>query len=848
MNHKPSGGLLRAAVTAALSMAAGGALADDASATGDGTLDTLIVTGTRAIGRTVESSVAPIDVLPAAEIASSNKDNLLETLNTLLPSFNLPNVATPDIGSMIRGGQIRGLNPDHVLVLINGKRRHTTAFLGAGGFSTSAPADLSLIPSGTIGRIEVLRDGASALYGSDAIAGVINIITDKSVDDSGVSVRYGQTGAGDGGSTTAQAHAGFRLGEQGYLHLAGQVDDRKLMVRNSPVPSTFLFYFPLNAQGQQIAPTGNPSNPRLPAGATPNPKEASRNNNAWINQGAAPFRLYALTADLGAPVNDAVEAYATLTGARRESSAPQNFRHPSRDEVIRAFYPDGFTPVEAIEERDYEAVGGLRHDGGKEGWSWDLSTGYGHDSVDVYTRNSENPTYGLQSQRDFYDGNLTYGVWTSNLDLRRPFSLGSVPAEFSTGLEYRAERYTRGQGDLQSWSHGPSPILDGPNAGQAYGAGVTGAQALPGFRPDDEVDQHRNGKSVYVGVSLNPVQPWTIDLAGRYEDYSDFGDTATGRVSTRYDLGGIGLRATASTGFRAPPLAALAYKNTANINTYLSHVLQVDSPEAIALGAQPLKPEKSTNYTVGFVAKIPRLRANLALDVYQIDLKDRIGSSPTIVSNAQHPGSAALLAAAGFATGDQARYFANTGDSRTRGVEITLDGLFNFDAAGRLNWSLATSRNYQSVTRVAPTPAVLAADNYTNTNNINATLSPGSKEVLSLRWTLGGWSVGARETHYGAITRSGTVPSGTGPNGTNLPNVGETVFYDIGGLWITDLDGGYQYNPHLRFSLAATNVFGTKPSKLPAVLLSPSQSYAYTNNGPIGAAGAFYSATVEYKW
>ena len=272
--------------------------------------DSIVVTGSRAASRTAAESAAPIDLLSSESVEKANKANLLEALNALLPSYNLPNVSTPNIGSMVRAGQLRGLNPDQTLVLVNGKRRHSTAFLGAGGFSASAPADLSLIPTGAISRIEVLRDGASATYGSDAIAGVINIITDRSSEGGEVSGRVGRFYEGDGLTRQFKADLGLKLGRDGYVHISGQIDDQQIVVRNSPVPSSFLFYFPRNSAGQPILPAGNlSSSPRLPAGATPDPREATRDNNAWINQGQAPYRLEAVSADIGHKIGSAAEFY-----------------------------------------------------------------------------------------------------------------------------------------------------------------------------------------------------------------------------------------------------------------------------------------------------------------------------------------------------------------------------------------------------------------------------------------------------------------------------------------------------------------------------------------------------------
>lgn len=809
----------------------------------------IVVTGSRTSGRTAKDSPAPVDILSGEVVEKANKANLLESLNTLLPSFNLPNVATPNVGSMVRAGQLRGLNPDHTLVLINGKRRHSTAFLGAGGFSASAPADLSLIPSGAVSRIEVLRDGASAIYGSDAIAGVINIITDKSDEGGDVSFRIGKFYAGDGLTRQIKASAGFKLSEEGFVHIAGQIDDQKIVVRNSPIPASFLFYFPRNASGQQVLPAGSlSSSPRLPTGATPDAREATRNNNAWINQGHAPFRLETASIDFGQKAGEGVELYGFGTYARRTSSAPQNFRQPNRDEVVRAIYPNGFTPVEAIKEEDYGITVGLRGDD-LAGWNWDLSTTYGRDVIDISVYNSINPTYGTASQTSFYIGQLSYSDWTSNLDLRRSFDdLLPIKVDVSLGVEYRQEQQALTPGDRQSYTHGGQLILDGPNAGKALSASLGGSQALPGFRPDDETHARRNEYAVYGGLALNPSDNFLIDLAGRYEHYSDFGSTVTGRASARYDFGsGFALRGTISNGFHAPALAAQSYKNTGNANTSVNHVLQVNSPQARALGAQPLKPEKSTNYSLGLVAQ-PLRGLSLAVDLYQIDVRNRIAQSTTF-REGLYPGSGALVVAAGLGAEDGVSYFINAANSRTRGIEATLEHSIDAGSLGRFRWSLAGNFNDTKVTQIAATPAVLAQFNIPvfskGSQNTLEYLSPRHKEILTLNWSRGLWSATVRETHYGAIKRFGT-PTTVATSG---PYAGlAEIPYNIGGIWVTDLDISLNVTKRISVTGSINNLFSAKPSKLPAPLLAAYQTYSYANNGPISAAGGFWSGTVRYRF
>lgn len=526
-------------------------------------VETLLVTGTRgSVERTVESSPAPVDVLTEDIVRKANQANLLSALNTALPSFNVPGLPGYGVNSTVKAGQLRGLNSSHVLVLVNGKRRHASSRLGAGGFAASAPVDLGLIPTGSIERIEVLRDGASAIYGSDAIAGVINIITKKDASGGSVSGRFGQHYEGDGEVQQYIARSGFELGEGGHVYVSAQLDDQQPAFRDSPVPDDVLFYFPLDANGNAVLPIGNRSTgPKLPAGATPDPREASvdRDNIVFGASGGVPeARLASFTADAALPLGAASELYGFASYAERDARSPQHFRFPSRDQVVRALWPDGFTPYSGIKETDYSLQLGAK---GSDwlGWGWDISSVYGNNDIDHYQYDSNSPSYGLESKTDFYIGNYQYGAWTNNIDLRRSLESGlfGLLTDVSLGAEYRRETYKRGAGEEQSWNHGGQPILDGPNAGNPISISDAGSQADIGVRPEDVADDSRNSYAAYGGISLYPRSNWVVDLAARYEDYSDFGDITTGRLSSRYDINdNLALRGTVSSGFQAPALAA----------------------------------------------------------------------------------------------------------------------------------------------------------------------------------------------------------------------------------------------------------------------------------------------------
>ena len=816
----------------------------------------------------METSPAPIDLLPGIQIATANQANLLDTLNTLLPSFNVPNVQTPDIPSMIRAGELRGLGADNTLVLVDGKRRHPSAFLQTSGyFAGEAPVDLSLIPEGAIANIEVLRDGASAIYGSDAIAGVINIITKNGDNGGEVSLRTGQYYEGDGLTRVGLVNDGFEVGTSGHVNITAEVDDKQAVVRNFPIPSSYLLYFPLNAQGQQVKTGANYS---LPAGDTLSPQEATRNNNAWINTGSAAYRLDSLSVDFGTPIGADVDFYAFGTYGHRTSSSAQNFRQAARLEDVLSIYPDGFTPYEAIKENDAELTAGIK---GRKlaGWDWDLSGTVAKDDVNVYTRHSVNPTYGSLSPTSFYDGADTFSSITDNLDVHRKTDIASFPVDVSFGAESRYEKFKIAPGDLASWSYaGQDPAtvtqLVYPSVGPFSLSGTSptrlplsdaGAQSLPGFRPQDAVDADRTEYAVYAGASTHVTKTWVVDLAGRYEDYSDAGNTLTGRLSSRYDFNPLfGLRATVSNGFHAPALAVDNYRNTANINTYQQHTLAVNSAQAEALGAKPLVPETSRNYSVGIVSK-PTSSFSIAVDAYQINVHNLITASTSIrdTDSAGHPTTAgtaadALVTGDGFASGDGVGYFINACDTRTQGLELTLEQSVQTASVGEFLLTLAASDNRTVITGVvAPRPAILqqAGISLFNATSQSSITYPGprQKAVFGVDWKKGNWNLAVHETYYGIIKRIGT-PSTVATSG---PYAGLTqIPENVDPIWVTDLALSYKFTKAWSVSVNVNNLFNVYPSKIPQPFLSAYQSASYANFGPVGAAGGFYSTTVTYKF
>lgn len=836
-------GLLALAISNAI---AGTAMAQEVSnetaALADGNLDTVVVTGARATGRTVRNSAVPIDVVSSDDLLTTGKGNLLEALQTLLPSFNSA-ARQSDVEGNIPGVQLRNLSPGYTLVLVNGKRRNNSAYTSIGTFPGQSYTDLSLIPVSAIDHVEVLRDGASAIYGSDAIAGVFNVILKSHADSGGVSVEYGQTYSGDGGRTRASANQGFALGDRGFVNLSAEFTDQDDAIRSLTYRDSYLIY-PAVRNGQLVRLGANNS---LPAGATPNPADATRDAESQSNQGTNGYETRSAAVNASYDLSDNLNLYGFATYATSDKSARQNFRLPvaiwQRNPALLEIYPDGFTPTIDTEETDFSVAGGLK--GQVSSWDWDGSVVYNRDYFDIYTRNSAN--YSLTypgAKTDFYDGRLDYSQWVGNLDFRRGFELSafSEPLQVSFGTEYQRENYERLAGDPDGY----------------IGAG---AEAYPSNRPEDEADASRNRKALYVGASTNITRPWFVDLAGRYEDHSDFGDVSTGRLSTRFDFTeAFGVRATVSNGFHAPGLGTQNLQITKVTPTSEALTAAVNSPVARSLGATALQPEKATNYSIGFTFS-PTRAFHAAVDFYQIEITDQLGRSSSIgydfsdPANIRDPNGTSLtatqkqtiddlLATAGIAISQgqnySVNYYTNIGDTRTRGVELTLESTHNI-GNGKLRWTYAFSKAETDVLSLAPVPQVLQT--LPNITLLNAAAAwdlryrlPKYNQIVGLFWNSGAWNASLNVVNNGPTKRQASA---------------DITEYEIDPTYITNVSAGYNFSKGGSIEIGASNLFDEYPDHIPDAALTASSRAVYTSqyaSTSLNRQGGLYFARLNYRF
>jgi iron complex outermembrane receptor protein len=788
--------------------------------TGVSGLTEVIVTGTRQTSRTVAESLAPIDVLSAEDMTKSGKQSTRDLIATLVPSISTSNSGA-GASFAIKTIGLRGLSGDETLVLVNGKRRHDTAVLFINGTTQNgqSPPDVDLIPISSIERIEVLRDGAAAQYGSDAIAGVINIILKSKSSGGGAAAEYGQTGAGDGETSQISPDAGFELGDGGHLHLSA---DARLQQRTDRGTANTSVLYPL-------------------VNGAPDPREATADRD--VNHPGQPHvRSAELAYDLGLPLGDKVTFYSFTTGAIRDSDSWLTFRNPNASNNNVAVYPDGYVPKLLLRDIDYQAAVGVK---GTDfyGISWDFSSTFGRDEVRYSETTSLNASLGPASPKDFYIGSLASSEWTTNLDLSRNFDIGLAagPLFGAAGVEYRQNRYTIGVGEPDSYINGGYVAPSGPLKGVKT---IPGSQGVTGFPPDAAGTSSRSDYGAYLNFEQHLTHDWEVAVAGRYEDYSDAGNTTTGKFSTRYEpFEGYAIRGTISSGFRAPTLPQEHYASSSTIGVRLTpngplvlypvRTLPVDSPAAIALGAKPLVPEKSTSYSVGFVLQ-PLPLLNVTLDLYDIKIKDRILLTGTLQGTAV----STALAANGLDPNQGGLYFTNAADTTTHGVDLVTTYRTDFGGAGRVDWSFSGNYNKTKFDRVEQPPPQLAAAGLVLIDRARqgdfTQGTPRDKYILDADWSIWRFETNIRATRYGKVVQvSATSPA---LDDTITPKV------------LADLDVSYKVTDRALIAVGANNLFNTYPTVLKLANQGTTGFSYYNPYSPYGISGGFYYVRASYQY
>ena len=788
MIRKPSP--LTAAIL--LALVASPALAQEATESAQ-TLDTVIVTGTRVADRTVAESTAPIDILTPEILQSTGTVELATALSRALPSLNFPRAAINDGTDTVRPAQIRGLSPDHVLVLVNGKRYHSGSLVNVNGSQgrSSSPVDLNTIPIAAIERVEVLRDGASAQYGSDAIAGVINIVLKGSSEGGSIAARYGQYSAGDGKQYQVSGDAGFKLGD-GFIHLAAQGGDQDNTDRARPFIGT---------PGPTTAPLG---------------QVVQRYGDPEVQNGSVAYN-----AEL--PVEEYLSFYSTGIYTKRDALSNGFFRPAGDARNIPAIYPNGFLPQINNVSTDHHFVLGLKAFTAG-GTNIDISYTYGDNELTFDILNTLNRSLGPTSQTEFYAGALKVKQSVLNLDFNKPLELGlAYPITLSYGAEWRGDEFIQSPGEPNSYALGTF-------------ANIPGSQVFPGFKPSDGGSFDRHNFSYYAGLEGDLSDKLSLGLAARYEDYSDFGSTTTWKVTSRYAFTDkVALRGTVSTGFRAPSLQQQYFQSTST--NFIGGVpydivtFRVNNPAALALGSEPLKAEESTNYSLGLVLQ-PIDSLYITIDGYQIGVDDRITLSENLTSTAVRN----YLNANGFPGVGGGRYFTNAIDTTTTGVDIIGTYTWALEAS-TLDLTFGYNYNKTEIDSVTPNPATLTAIDPTAVRFGRVELgrfevgAPRDKYLLGGKWSVGDFELATTASRYGEIS---------------VLNADPTRDQTFGAEWTLDLSFAYSYE-NWKFTLGGDNVLNEYPDE---VLYANSTfgQLPYSGSAPFGFNGAFMYANVNYKW
>ncbi|PNU05522.1 TonB-dependent receptor plug domain-containing protein [Novosphingobium guangzhouense] len=841
-----------------------GAEAEYSPAAADVEGDTIVVTGSRTEGRTAEKSLVPISVANSEDLARSGKQNLRDALSQVLPSYLVQAGGYQgQQGAGVRGARLRGLDAKDTLILVDGVRRHTTSLLVGG----ASPTDLDLIPSNAIERIEVLGNGAASLYGSDAIAGVINIILKKTVDDGGsLSAYYGQYGqsVGDlpdkyGRTKNIQVHQGWRLDDDGgFVNLSANAQWQNA-TNNFP-----------GYKAASLSDRATLLYPTLADGSL-DPRETSKSRyRQWLGMPSSKTFSFAYNAQV--PLGD-VTLYSNATYAWRYSSGPGYYRTASnqsrapgttpspQDPFANAPYtsgelvfPDGYLPTFDVRENDFQAVLGVK--GELAGWDWNLSSGYGGDHAKIYTKNSINVSAGPEywDQRDFYDGSQINGQLLSTLSLSRKVDSGlfGQPLTIALGAEHRRDSFRKGQGELLSylagtwvWPEGTALAGTHPNLG---------AQGMSGTPPEATGSWSRQTIAGYIELNQQLTDRWTIDLSGRFEHFTDFGNAPAGQVSTRYEFSdGFAVRGSFGNGFSAPtllqqrnitrsgsysvdnnPLSPTYGEFTQRTSVTTNHFDELGH----LIGVPALKAEHSINAGAGFVAR-PFARTVLTLDGYLIDIRNRIVAASANVT-AGTP-LADLLNAQGNYNVSSVTFNINGARTLTRGFDFKLEHSDPIGDLGTLYWTLASNQNVTKVKNFSALPAIIGTASEGTLRMLGAQFTsyyPKNITSLALRWEREKLNLWVKATRWSSTTYRGASAA---LDEHQSPAV--TV----------DANVNYAVTDWLGISVGGTNILNKRPDRISAEaqalqFISGTEVAPYNRYAPFGLDGGFYYARLDVKW
>lgn len=817
------------------------------------TLDNVVVVGSRGQSRSSMRSAVPVDALPVGELTTqSPQTDLNQLLNYTTPSFQVNRQSSSDATEFVDPATLRSLPPDQLLVLVNGKRRHksslvnTLTTVGRGAVGT----DLNALPSAAVEQIEVLRNGASAQYGSDAIAGVLNLQMKEATGELTANVTTGLRNAGDGELVKASANYGFGVGEDGFVNVTGMFEDR---ARTNRADGNSLIIFDQSEQGNFFA---------YPSDDSPaNPSEARQIDNQILQDrgleredfhfriGQSSIQQRAVFLNSEVRLNDDATFYA-FGGLSYKNGIGAPFRRLPTDLAAMPFQPsnenpslfrNGFQPEMNSDIIDQSLTIGV--EGTIGGWEWDLSNSYGRNRLNYQMDNTVNASLLQASPTSIYAGGHAFSQNVTNLDVTRFYDDALAGVNVAFGGAYRIDRYEIFAGEEASYrDYGRAQLIDNSGPEPTLVTRDTlgknpGSQGFVGFRPENEVDRTRTNAAAYLDTEVNVTEQLLVTAAGRYEHYSDFGGTLNGRLAARLGLldGRLNLRGSASTGFRAPSLHQIYFNEVrTDISTDTGQLQNVgtfsnDSEVARVLGIPRLDEERSRSYGAGVTAS-PTERLDLTVDAYQIEVDDRV-----VLTGEFSAGLANLLDQVGAGS---AQVFANAADTRTRGLDVVATyrqplpvGQVELSASGNVNDTEIQSVTVPSTVREnfdedaagAPVEDVFFGR---QERGFLTESNPESKVTLSADYEAGRLGLLVRTVRFGEQVRPGFAQ-----DQTHSPE------------WVVDATVSYDATESVSVSVGANNLFNNYPDEQ----VFGNSFFGVFDYAPVqqGFNGAFYFARLN---
>lgn len=803
----------------------------DFSMTPNEQMDEVVVLGSRSlIQRSNLNTPVPVDVFTSNKLVQTGQQGLIQMLNYLVASFNANRQVLNEPLTL------RGLDPDHLLILINGTRYHNTAWLNNGVPKSnlgrgSVGNDLNSIPFSAIEKIEILRDGASAQYGSDAISGVINIRLKETTGKTSIQLHAGQFYAGDGLKFSIGLNSGIRINKKGFLNYSADFRHQGPTSRGGEYKGTVYKDYPSGATSADST--------RIKAQDDSIILARGINRKIFLsNDGISQLNSSGILLNGGYPISNNSELFLTSAVNYQDNRYSGSYRFPSStNQVNMVLYPDGFKPKVRTTNRDVSVIAGLRGDT-KNRWHWELTSSYGNNSNNNYVSNTNNASQyalGKNAPTAFYVGKLIYKQYINNISFVKDFAKknGDLKSfNMAIGAEWRFENYQQREGEEASWQ-----IYD--STGQTQG----GSQpSIGSISPKNLVDENRSASGAYFDLEVETNDHFLFNIASRYEYYSDFGGNLAGKLAVRYTISEkFSLRGSVSNGFRASAMQQRFYTGTQSFRgtAITQGIFSNNNMVTKAFGIPSLQAEKTVNLGGGFTSKLSH-NISLTADVYWIQIKNRIVLSGAFRKTA--PDVAAILV--NYPNIDLVQFYTNAINTTTHGIDVVLNGNWNINKI-KLGLTLAANFNRNTIFgEIKTTGKISDTSRYTNTLfgiEERAALEkgqPGEKIILSITVNKGKFGFALRNTFFG---KTALVTIVTNPT--------DTLYEFFSSKILTDISINYTPKSWLTITAGANNIFDIYPDRLSNYRNTGEGSGIYSNGAsPFGYNGGYYFVNMAFNF